>query len=177
MAPTLADTSATYGALSRLNHWIVALAMLAMLATGLALDYAPLDRALAGSLRDWHRSAGVLLLPVAVWRVGWRVASGFRERAGDGALKRGLARATHMGLLALVLAMPVSGLAMSLTAGRDLAVAGLTIPALADLPWLANFAQAVHGAGGLALVVLVALHVAGAAGHLRQPRAPSQAMR
>lgn len=173
----LADTASTYGAVSRLNHWIVGAVMLAMLATGLALEYAPLDRSLSGALRDWHRTVGAILLPLAVWRVGWRAAAGFRRAEGSG-WQAALARGTHLGLLALVLAMPFSGLAMTLFAGRDLTVLGATIPAAAEIPWAAGLAQAVHGFGGLALAALVAVHVAGAARRLLpQPRLLSQPIR
>jgi cytochrome b561 len=160
------DGAERYGVLSRINHWVLAALMIAMLGSGLALEYVPLAQAVSGLLRDWHKALGVIVLGLGLWRVGWRLVQGFPQgtRAGP-AWQARAAKVMHWALLAAIVVMPLSGLLMTLFAGRSIAVAGFTIPAAPQVDWLAQAAESVHALGGLTLTVLVVGHVLAALKH------------
>jgi cytochrome b561 len=161
------EDGATSGPVSRLNHWAVAAGMLAALGAGLAIEHLPLDPETRRWLLGWHRSIGVAVLAVGMWRLVWRLKRGFPEPAGSTSLaQEALARALHWTLIAATILMPLTGILMTILDGRAVTLAGpLTIPAVAEIPWLASGAESLHALVGIALVGLIALHVAAALKH------------
>ena len=97
-------------------------------------------------LADLHVAFGIAIFVLALLRVALRVTRGAPPppEAEHPAL-RTVARATHLALYAIILAMPVTG-GLAWFAGID---------AMAEL----------HGAGKVAIFALVILHVAGAFHH------------
>lgn len=160
------DSATTYGLVSRLNHWIVAVAMIGMLLSGLVMAYGPFERETVFAIMGWHKAIGVLVLGYGLWRIGWRIAQGFVEEASVMPFWQAVAaKATHWGLLATVLAMPLSGLVMSLYHGREVDVFGFVIPGQTPVAWLADGAGVVHEYAAWALLGLLGLHIAGALKH------------
>ena len=160
------DESSSYGRISRLNHWVLAALMIAMLLSGLVLGYAPLAQAVSGTLRDWHKALGVVVLVLGLWRVGWRLVHGFpKSDSAAPEWQAAAAKAAHWALLAAIVVMPLSGVLMTLLAGRSINLIGLTIPGAPEISWLASFAREVHSIGGLVLAGLVTLHVSAALKH------------
>ncbi len=92
-----------------------------------------------------HVAGGAAILLLALWRLSIRARRGAPAAAGGSAAQRGLAAATHLGLYALMILMPVSG-ALAWFGGVELAASG-------------------HAILKLALLALAALHVAGALYH------------
>jgi cytochrome b561 len=102
----LRDAKHDFGAISILNHWITALLIVAAFAVALYADATPRGP-LRTDLRALHNSLGVILLVLAATGIGWRLMSGFPEPAGRaGPTLRLITRAWHIGLLALIAAMP-----------------------------------------------------------------------
>lgn len=163
----MTDGPNRFGALSRLNHWIAAVAFLAALGLGLTLAYAGLDRETAGPLMNWHKALGLFVLGFGIWRVGWRLAQGFPQPAHPQPRWQAMtAKVVHIGLLGAILAMPISGIAMSVAAGRDVVVWSHTvISGITPLPWLETIAETVHEAAAPVLLLLLALHIGGALKH------------
>lgn len=163
---TLTDSSTTYGPVSRLNHWIVAAAMIGMLLSGLIMAYGPFARETVFAIMGWHKAIGALVLVYGLWRVGWRVAQGFPKDASVMPHWQDIAaKVTHWGLLATILAMPLSGLVMSLYHGHDVDVFGLVIPGQGEVEWLADAAGMTHQYAAWGLVGLLVLHISGALKH------------
>lgn len=164
--PVLNDSSTTYGLVSRLNHWIVAAAMIGMLLSGLVMAYGPFERETVVAIMGWHKAIGVLVLGYGLWRIGWRIVQGFIDEASVMPRWQAVtAKMVHWGLLATVLAMPLSGLLMSLFHGHDVDVFGLVIPAQGTVEWLADGAGVVHEYAAWGLVALLGLHIGGALKH------------
>lgn len=159
------DDANSYGRISRLNHWVLAILMIAMLLSGLLLGYAPLAQGLSGLVRDWHKALGMVVLALGLWRVGWRLCHGFADGGAAPTWRALAAKAAHWALLAAVVLMPLSGVLMTLFAGRSLAVGPFTIPGAPEVQWLADLAREAHSTGGLALTGLVALHAGAALKH------------
>ncbi|MCV0426846.1 MAG: cytochrome b [Roseibium sp.] len=157
----------TYDAVSRLNHWIVAIAMIGMLGFGLYLENSGLDRRTLFPLLQIHKALGVLVLIYGTWRVGYRLMQGFPAPLGNiSAWQEVAAKAVHWILLASIIVMPLSGLVMSLAGGHDVGVFGLfTISSQGEFPAINSAASVAHGLGGKILLFTIVLHILGALKH------------
>lgn len=157
----LRNSSSRYGLVSVLIHWLVALAVFALFAVGLWMTglsyYSPWYQT-APAL---HKSVGVLLLAVMLFRLVWRfftpqpaalsshsTAVQLLSRLGHGAL--------YLGLFVVM----ISGYLISTAEGRGIMVFDLfEIPALiTGLPNQADLAGEVHFYVAWALVIFAVLH-------------------
>lgn len=164
---TLRDGPAAYGLVSRLNHWITAGAFLGALGLGLVMAYGGLAREQVGALMDWHKLLGVAVLLYGLWRVAWRMAQGFPAPAAR--MPRWQERASkgvHVGLLAAIVAMPLSGVLMTVAGGRALDLWNVTlVPSPGEVAWLDVAASAVHAYAPWAVLALLTLYIGGALKH------------
>ena len=103
------DTSEGYGIVSRLVHWLMAIAIVALFALGIwmvDLDYySPYYH----SAPELHKSVGMLLLAALAFRFFWRLASTRPDDDDLSPLERTASRAVHWGFYPLLLALILSG--------------------------------------------------------------------
>ncbi len=160
-------TITAYDFISRFNHWIIALAVIGMLAFGTYLaDFVPRGPE-KGALINIHKAIGVLVLVFGLWRVGWRLAQGFPEPAGPAPNWQHLiAKLTHWMLILGIIVMPVSGMMMSLFGGHDISVFGLfVIPGQEENRALSSAAGGIHAIFSKVLIAFIVLHILGALKH------------
>lgn len=153
-------------------HWIVAVMMIALLATGLYMEQTS-----AYALYPWHKSFGVLIALFVVLRVAWRVRNGWLQHVGDyTSMEKRLSKLVHWLLIIGTVLMPISGFMMSAMGGHGVALFGVELVARNPNPanpqevvalnaTLAQFGHLVHGWGGYLLIGAVALHLVGALKH------------
>ena len=147
-------------------HWLVALLLAAQYLTELLPRVLP--KQYENSFAGAHVSIGPTILLLMVLRLGWRLANPPPPAPRDlPASLRLLSRVTHWLFYAGLIVLPVLGWVSASAFGVTPYLLGL-IP----LPMLVGKAQAfgeavgsVHGAVALAILALVALHVAGALYH------------
>lgn len=167
------DSPARYGRISRLLHWsMVLLFFWQFLGMGakVVLDWGPRDSWLVGS----HAPMGFALLLVALLRLLW-AASQWRRRPSHG---RGLiawaAKAGHVLLYALMLAVPALALMRAYGSGRGFDWLGWSVlPAGHKQPewvqWVNSTRDALdmslHGLLGWAMLALIVGHAAMALVH------------
>lgn len=158
-----------YDLTSRINHWLIAIAIIGMLALGLFLEFGGLAREDKRWLVNIHKSVGVLVLIYGVWRVLWRVIKGFPKFDDTGSMPRWqeiASKISHWTLLAGILVMPTSGVIASTFGGRSIAVFNwFSIPAQTDIAWLSTAAGYTHRYAGFTLAFIVAIHIAAALKH------------
>lgn len=158
-----------YDLISRLNHWLVAIAIIGMLALGLFLEFGGLAREDKRWLIDIHKSVGVLVLIYGAWRVLWRVIQGFPKADDTASMpqwQETASKIVHWTLLAGILIMPISGVVASTVGGRSIAVFNwFSIPAQAEIAWLSTAAGYTHRYAGFTLAFIVAIHIAAALKH------------
>jgi len=164
----LRNSAEGYGAVSQMMHWItVALVILAWL-LGQFDDVLPKGVARAAGLFV-HISAGLAVIGILVLRLLWRFADPpppiehtilgvWLDRAG---------RLAHYLLYILLVAVPISGIALQFARGDSLPLFGLTEIAS---PWVRDraFARSVkeiHEVMANALIILAALHAVAALLH------------
>ncbi|MFZ4531719.1 MAG: cytochrome b [Alsobacter sp.] len=144
-----------------LLHWTVAALVLAMLGLGLVMVHAIADPGRRFELYQTHKSLGFVVLAFCLVRIGWRVVDPRPAGLGQRGLLRHAARATHLALYAVPLALVATGcLAVSASPiPLPTAVFGLvTVPNLTG-PDVATYlgARSAHrllawSVGGLVLV-------------------------
>ena len=164
----MTDTeTGTYGAVSRLNHWIVTLAVLGMLAVGFYLEFGGLSREERGPIMALHKATGTILLLFIAWRVVWRLRQGFpAPMLGMPGWQILASKVVHWGLLAAMLVMPLSGVGMSLLGGRAISVYGLfTLEPVAKIEAIGEIGHEIHEYTAWILAGLVAVHIAAALKH------------
>ncbi|MBY0256778.1 cytochrome b [Methylobacterium sp.] len=156
-------------------HWLSALAVLGLIAIGLAMTHGDLAPMRRFQLYQWHKSVGITVLALTLLRLGWRLAHRppplpaslpAGERAG--------AHAAHAGLYGLLLGLPLVGWAVVSASPFNLPTLLYGIlpwPHLPVLPDLANKAaveavlKQVHAWGAWFLIGLLLLHVGAALRH------------
>ena len=163
---TFRDTKTGYGLVSRLAHWLMAVAIVAMFALGLwmvGLDYySPYYK----SAPDLHRSAGILLLIALLARFAWRVVNVKPDDSELSPFERRASAIVHWGFYPLLLALMVSGYLISTLDGRAIDVFGLfSAPSIIEAKGWEDTAGLVHEVLAYATMALASVHTLAALKH------------
>lgn len=148
-------------------HWIIAaLIALNFIAAWVAEDLPPEQ---AAQIMGNHKAFGITILVLAVLRLVWRLTH--RPPPRVQALRPwevALAKVVHIAFYVLMIAIPLAGWAMSSIAARPVSFFGLfTVPMLplGSDKAVGGLFHDLHENGATLLLVLLALHVAGALKH------------
>lgn len=173
MVPHLADaapaarTRPPFDTLTITLHWTTLLIVLTLFGSGLLYGHVE-ERAWAPPLLQVHRSLGVTIWTLTVFRLLWRVTGArFPDfPASMTPLHQLAARLSEYGLYALLLIQPATGVAQTILRGRPFELFALSIPPLVarDLPLVGIF-RAAHEVGAWCLFALAGLHAAAALVH------------
>jgi cytochrome b561 len=158
----------TYGPVARAVHWAVAALAVIVVGLGWALVGAPRGGDSRELLLLLHRSVGLLILILMVFRIVWRLTHPPPPfPAGFPKLEAAAAYADHALLYVLFLVMPLSGLLNAFFSGHSVSFFGLFAipPLIPENPLLAKIAIAIHLASQFVVYALVAIHVAAALTH------------
>ncbi len=153
-----------FGRVTRTLHWLMAAGIIGTFALG-----AYIARMQVGLGNLWlfgvHKSLGISILALALIRLSWH---GMRPPPGPlpgpPEWQMRIARLTHRGLYALMLAVPLSGWAYASATGLDVLIFNrVTLPGIAPISedW-ENRLHLLHRILTWTLIALVCLHVAGA---------------
>ena len=147
-------------------HWLLALAIVGAFSLGLYMADLPLSPQRV-KLYNWHKWAGVTILALSALRLLWRLTHRPPPDAPMPAWQQRAAHLAHGGLYLLFFAVPLMGWAYSSAAGFPIVWFGvLPLPDLLPVDKaLAQAIKPVHGWLAWTLMVVVALHVAGALKH------------
>jgi cytochrome b561 len=164
----LRSTEVGWGALLRAFHWLIAVLIVAQGVLGLVMADMGLTPAKV-RVFALHKSIGLSILALALLRIAWRL--GERRPADPLATPRWqalAARATHLALYVLILALPLSGWWFNSTANAPLTWFGLVdIPSLTGgyAPAWKPRALLLHQTLFWLLVALLVVHVGAALWH------------
>jgi cytochrome b561 len=165
-----AHPAGQYGAIAKLFHWVTLGLMLVALPLGFVIQHVK-DASKMG-FYALHESAGLTILFVALARLAWRRLSPPPSLPHDmPKLMRTTSTAVHHALYALLILQPLLGFLATNAWGFPMQGATAYLGFI-ELPkfmeaWegLAKILSLLHSIGGWLLVVLIALHIAGALFH------------
>jgi len=147
-------------------HWIIALAVIGSLILGMYVEDLPRGTE-KFELIGLHKSVGVLVLFVALYRLIWRIRNRMPERLSPvAAWQEKVTTLVHLILLAGTLLMPLSGILMSMGGGHPVALFGVELIAGGDENELLEvMGESMHGLGGNVMIAAIALHVVASVKH------------
>jgi cytochrome b561 len=149
-------------------HWLIALGIFGLLVFGVIISNTPSGPEKT-ALIQIHKSFGMIVGFLALWRIVNRIREGWPTPLSPRpAWEERMAHITHTALLAATVAMPLTGIAKSITYGRPVDIFGLRlIPAKLmekNDAWNEVFSIA-HAGIGYTLAALIAVHIAAAVRH------------
>lgn len=164
----LRNTSQTFGWVSIVLHWGVALTVFGMFGVGLYMVDLSYYDSLYHKLPHWHRSVGLMLSAVVMLRLVWRFYSPPPAPLPSHSLhERRMAGLAHVFLYLLMIAVFISGYLMSSADGRGVSVFDwFEVPSLTGrVSNMEDIAGDLHEWIAWTLIVMVALHAAAALKH------------
>lgn len=169
-------------------HWLIALAIFAMFALGWYMTGLPKEapKQMAYDLFDWgiytwqlseeasprnfyfnlHKSVGITILGLVIIRILWRITHKPPALLTSyKAWERKLSTAAHHLLYLLMFALPVSGLIMAMSGKYGVKWFGIDFLSGSDNKTARDFFEGAHEAIGILILVVIAIHIAGALKH------------
>lgn len=160
------DTPAGYGIVSRLFHWLMAIAIFGLFGLGwwmVGLDY---YSPYYVSAPDFHRAAGIILFIALLARIVWRVMNTKPDDAELTPLERKASWVVHWGFYPLLIALSISGYLIATPDGRPIDVFGwFSVPSIIQQKGLEDTAGLVHWVLAYTVMVLAVVHTIGALKH------------
>lgn len=157
-----------YSQTSRLFHWGMAVLILLTLPAGYLMVQPETSRSLSTALFLYHKNVGVVLIVLVVARLLWRwrtPAPPLPASMPDVQVR--IARLTHGLLYLLMIVVPVAGYIRVRAGGFPIEMLDpLNLPGLVPRSdALAAVAKSVHYWSGIAIAVLLAMHIGAALYH------------
>lgn len=160
------DTLEGYGIVSRLFHWLMAIAIFGMFALGVwmvGLDY---YSPYYNSGPAFHRSVGMLLLLALLVRWLWRAINPKPVSDDLTPFEQKSSNVVHWGFYVLLLVLMVSGYFISTQDGKPIDVFGwFSVPSIFQMPGLEDRAGYVHRLFAYAVIALAVVHTLAALKH------------
>jgi cytochrome b561 len=157
-----------YSGFAMLLHWVIAVLVIVQWRISEAAEEAA-TREAGGEIMANHFAIGVVIFLVVALRLVWRqVSPPPAPMPGHAPWERTFARTVHLTFYALLLVMPIAGWIALSSFGEPISIWGMiTVPALPvpQNPDLGEQIFELHGASGIALLVLAALHALAALKH------------
>ena len=147
-------------------HWIIAIGMIGSIVLGIVVEEMSRGE-LKGVLMGLHKSVGLLVLLLALYRIFWRFLNGFPEPLRVvPAWQERIARLVHQLLLLGTVLMPVSGVLLSVGEGYSVAFFGLElIGSGPENELLEELGEGIHEGGANLIIAAIVIHVLASVKH------------
>lgn len=168
------DPPARYDPVAKTLHWLIALAIIGMLAAGWIMTSLP-NGSTKFTIYQMHKSAGITVLLLALFRLVWRLTH--RPPPLPGTMRsweKLAAHGTHLLLYALMIGMPLVGWVIVSASPLNLptmlygVIPWPHLPVLPELPnkkEISHMAATVHGYLAWVILAVAVLHAAAAWKH------------
>ena len=164
---SIKNSNEQYGRVAIALHWIMALLIVTMIIVGFSMGELP-DGAEKWKVYGLHKASGLVVLAFALFRWYWMLTNAKpKPLASWTKAETGLSHATKWLLMLLIVIMPIAGIAMSITAGKDVNFFGLfSIGGFVEKnESLAEIFHQVHKIGAILITIIAGLHIIGALKH------------
>ncbi|MFZ2315913.1 MAG: cytochrome b [Gammaproteobacteria bacterium] len=161
----ITNTVNSYGLVTKLLHWIMAILLIGLLALGLYMVSIPISYQKL-KLYGWHKEYGLLALGLVIVRVIWRLLNAVPELSIPWWEKLA-ARIVHWAFYFLMFAMPLTGWLVTSAAGLPASFFGwFVLPDLvAPNQDLLDVFEELHEWLGYGLIAVIVLHTSAALKH------------
>lgn len=156
------NTALTYGYIAKILHWLIGFSILLMIAAGYAMkEIVAID--LKPTFYMVHKSSGVILLILILFRLFWRLINTTPNLPGDmSSFLKAIARLNFFLMYLLMLSVPISGMMMTLFSGYSINIFNLyTIESFLIDKEIAMVAKSMHNLLPYILLSLIGLHFCG----------------
>ncbi|MCC5792529.1 MAG: cytochrome b [Legionellaceae bacterium] len=161
------ESSRSYSSGSKWLHWLIAAIVLPMLIFTFFFDALP--ERFFGTAITLHKSFGMLVLFLMLWRIVWITRTGKPPLPATVPIWQRIAsRLVQHGLYVLVIAMPLVGWIMSTAANKSPVIFGLftlPLPGITPDKALAKNMFQTHQILAWVIIFFLILHIAGALKH------------
>ncbi len=167
--------SPSYDSVAKTLHWLIAAAIVAMLAIGWIMANLPRDNPHRFGLFQLHKSVGITILLLSLFRLGWRLTHPAPPLPGHmPGWEKFAARASHILFYVFMIGMPLLGWGMVSSSAISLPTLlyGIipwpdlpVLPALANKKEIGHTLATAHYYGAFCLTALLVLHVTAAHKH------------
>lgn len=159
----LRNTTASYGLVSRLIHWLVFVLFVLVVVSGQRAEDMP-NGPDKFDIISQHKAIGTVILILMLFRLIWRLSNPRPASLAPDEKNARIAALVQMGLFILMLVQPLSGILMSQSAGYAVSLFGVVdVPTLiGESESLHEIFEGVHKALWVAIAALVLAHAAGA---------------
>ena len=152
-----------------LVHWVIAFLLMIQFLIG--LDMVDIPKGPDSPRPFWfntHKSIGIILGCLILFRLYWRLRSGVPESpSGTPTWERIAANLSHKLLYLCMILMPISGLMGSLFSKYDLLFIGITIPKLFEHdPFIKELMTNTHQWTAYIFLTIICVHILAAVKHL-----------
>jgi cytochrome b561 len=164
-----------YDTVAILLHWLVAVGVVAQIAIGLAMTQLPLTPARQFPLYQLHKSIGITVLAVVLFRVAWRLTHRPPPLPDTmPRVERRFASAAHLALYGLLVGLPLTGWAVVSASPYNIPTVLYGLVPWPHLPVLSTLHDkapveavlaTIHAFGGWFLAALIGVHAAAALRH------------
>lgn len=164
----MVTTNKGYSWTSIVLHWLVAFIVIGLFASGFWMVDLSYYSSWYKTAPFWHKSVGVLLLVMMLYRVLWRLLNGAASPlATHSKSVQRASHITHLTLYCLIFLIICSGYLISTADGRPIEVFGwFNLPSAGELfAEQADKAGLVHEYAAYGLIALAVLHAAAALKH------------
>lgn len=174
---TAKNTPLRYGTVAMTLHWLIAILIVANICLGLYFADLPHSDPNKFGLTQLHKSIGLTVLLLSIARLVWRLMNPVPPLPrGMNAGMRFLARATHVLLYVLIIAIPLSGWALASSSPLGLPTMYFGLFEWPHIPFIADLAlqqkkilrenfDLIHVVLAWSAIALIPLHIAGALYH------------
>jgi cytochrome b561 len=161
------NTEQSWGIVQQTLHWVVVAAVAVQLYVGFKLWNLPSGDPQFGQLVALHASSGITIFLLMAFRLYWRRSHPIPKLPDTlTPTQKQLALATHRTLYLLLLAMPVIGYMLISSYGQPVPFFQWELPPFGGEGERAQYAlQRLHAASGIALILVLGLHISAALRH------------
>ncbi|MCW8093182.1 cytochrome b [Alteromonas ponticola] len=147
-------------------HWVTAVTVFSMFAVGLWMVDLNYYSDWYKTAPHWHKSVGLLLAGLTLFRFVWRMVSPRPKRLG-GDLERVAASIAHLSIYLMLFSLFISGYLISTADNRAIDVFNwFTVPSLGELfDDQEDIAGSIHFYLAWALIIFIGVHVLAALKH------------
>lgn len=164
---SLRNTTETYGSVAKFLHWLIAISVLLMLLVGVSFDYLP--KPLYAFALPIHKSLGVTILGLIILRLLWRLANPVPRLPKNTPQWECIAmRAVHFLFYVIIIAMPITGIVMTIAGSHPLTfwwLLNIHVPFIPADKALSSLMFNWHAYLAWTIAALIVLHTAAALKH------------